>query len=200
MYPNELNVSLMVQVAQLQPIDLVSLYKRFVSLAGMGHPTFSKLAKDQRPLNGFIEAFGRSPRSLHLCTQVLGDMLEGNRPTETECILAPPNSETWHWILLAFCIHKQMRVAENVMRIMFSRGFEMDQKIWATLILGYAYSEDEAGMKKAIIVAKRYNYRIDRELLRRLWSLRRMSSEVLEELMSLRDSSVTTDELGSWTS
>ncbi|MCJ1389236.1 hypothetical protein MMC18_002092 [Xylographa bjoerkii] len=55
---------------------LLAAYERYVYYTKHNHPLIAQLAQTDHTANAFIVAFGQSPQTVHICTQVVQDMLK----------------------------------------------------------------------------------------------------------------------------
>ncbi|MCJ1379082.1 hypothetical protein MMC17_002182 [Xylographa soralifera] len=55
---------------------VLAVYERYLYYTRNNHPLIAQLAETDYTANAFIVAFGQSPRTVHICTQVVQDMLK----------------------------------------------------------------------------------------------------------------------------
>lgn len=130
-----------IQLYSQRPDDVASTYTRWREQVEAGHPTLSALATTDHIANIFLMAFIRTPSGLIHASRVVRDM---QRPlpedfTITQC---KPTVQTWSIFLHGFTRHGKVKLADQVLTYMRSKGIEPNEVTWNTLILGHARSQD----------------------------------------------------------
>ena len=161
--PPDLGLLLLTYLKQPENTDWVeALYNNYRHLLSARHPVISRLAETTHTANAFLMALGRNPRTLHLCTSVLTDimkldvsssnpskanLLQSNEDMNEELRICPPDVQTWSILVHAYLRHGQAAAAEKVIQVMRDRGMMPDQVTWNTLVAGYMRMQN---MEKAV--------------------------------------------------
>ncbi|MCJ1293953.1 hypothetical protein MMC34_005510 [Xylographa carneopallida] len=75
---------------------VLAVYERYRYHTQHNHSLIAQLAETEHTANAFTVAFGRSPRTVHICTQVVQDMLKAQVVRIDESHVPPSTSDVSH--------------------------------------------------------------------------------------------------------
>lgn len=142
MLPNKYAIDIMVraylfvasQSHSIGSSKIYDLYARFSREVSKGSPPFDNVI-EPHTYNAFMTAFIKNKSTLVRAAEVIKDL---QRP-DSRC---RPNEFTWNIFLLGFTRHGQLKLAEQVLNYMKSKGIAWTNITWNHLISGYAGAQD----------------------------------------------------------
>ena len=126
------------------PKEVLPLYERWRELVEAGDPLHADLATTDHLANVFLMAFIRTPKGLLHAARVVRDM-QRPLPPSAGVQQCKPTVQTWSIFLHGFTRHRQMKLGEQVLNYMRSKGIEPNSVTWNTLMTGYARAQDVDG-------------------------------------------------------
>ncbi|KAF7189408.1 Pentatricopeptide repeat-containing protein, mitochondrial [Pseudocercospora fuligena] len=127
-----------------------ALYQRFKSAAEAGIEPFVSMARFDHTFNAFLCTFIKFKRGLLYAAELVKDMQGKNRPKDAENPFCQPTVYTWSIFVDGFTRHGQMRLAEQVLNYMRTKGIQPNRVTYNTLVKGYAKYQDSGGMIDAL--------------------------------------------------
>ncbi|KXT07868.1 hypothetical protein AC579_9722 [Pseudocercospora musae] len=127
-----------------------ALYQRFKSAAEAGIEPFVSMARFDHIFNAFLCTFIKYKRGLLYAAEIVKDMQGKSRPKDAENPFCQPTVYTWSIFVAGFTRHGQMRLAEQVLNYMQTKGIQPNNVTFNTLVTGYANTQDLEGMIDAL--------------------------------------------------
>lgn len=125
-----------------------TIYQRYIALVENGRNPFASTALQSYCYNAFLAVFIKNKRTLINAAQVIKDM---QRLSATSPPMAtPPDVQSWSIFLEGFTRHGQLKLAEQVLTYIRSKGLEPNSITWNTLLAGYADQQDFEGLLDAM--------------------------------------------------
>ncbi|CZT20234.1 uncharacterized protein RCC_06091 [Ramularia collo-cygni] len=122
-----------------------ALYRRYRALvASRVAPWADTIDEDYIP-NAFLVALTKTKAGLLPAAAIIKDM-QRHAPDHVGPRQCEPTVQTWTILMHGFQKHGQMKMAEQVLQYMRSKGVEPDQVTWNVLVEGYAISRDSEGV------------------------------------------------------
>ena len=132
-----------------KPKEIFPLYERWRELVEAGVPHLTDLATTDHLANVFLMAFIQNPKSLIHAARVVRDM-QRPLPPSAGVEQCKPTVQSWSIFLHGFTRHGQIKLAEQVMNYMRSKGIEPNHVTWNTIMTGYARAQDVEGTARAL--------------------------------------------------
>ncbi|CAK4009523.1 Hypothetical predicted protein [Lecanosticta acicola] len=123
------------------------LYQRYKAAADAQLEPFVSTVEEDYIFNTFLMSFIKTKKGLLYAAGVIKDMQSQKLGHARRC---KPTVQTWSIFLHGFTEHKQMRLAEQVLNYMRSKGIEPNQVTWNILVTGYAAVQDVEGTLDAV--------------------------------------------------
>lgn len=129
--------------------DTLPIYERWRKLAEAGEPLLADLATTDHVANIFLVAFICTPRGLIHAARVIRDM-QRSLPDTAGVKQCQPTVQSWSIFLHGFTRHGKMKLAEQVLNYMRSKGIQPNDVTWNTLVAGYARVQSLKGTVDAL--------------------------------------------------
>lgn len=119
------------------------LYKRFRALVHLQAEPFASMVETDHISNAFLMSFIKTRKGLLYAAEVIKDMQRSSPDSKVE--QCKPTQQSWSIFLHGFTSHGQLKLAEQVLNYMRSKGIEPNKVTWNTLMVGYASAQDMEG-------------------------------------------------------
>ncbi|KAK3110382.1 hypothetical protein LTR53_015385 [Teratosphaeriaceae sp. CCFEE 6253] len=129
--------------------ETAALYTQWRQGVEAGDPALAACATTPHLSNVFLHRFTRKKSTLLQAAQVLKDM-QSPLPSSSGVEQAPPSLITWSIFLHGFAERGELKLAEQVLAYMQSKGMEPDHVTWTSLVGGYAGEQDAEGLVDAV--------------------------------------------------
>ena len=124
-------------------------YTAWRELVAAGDSELGELATHEHTSNMFLTYFIQSKHTLLQAAEIVKDM-QRPLPASLGIIQAPPNVYTWSIFLDGFARSKQVKLAEQVLGYMRSKGMEPNTVTWSSLIRGYSKTQSLESVLDAV--------------------------------------------------
>ncbi|WPG98271.1 pentatricopeptide repeat-containing protein, chloroplastic [Acrodontium crateriforme] len=125
--------------------DARQIYNNWRNLVKTGVEPLASLATTTYTSLVFLLNFIQSKSTLIHATRIVKDM-QTMLPSAANVVQHPPDVQIWSVFLHGFTKHGQMKLAEQVLEYMRSKGIEPNEITWNTLLAGYAEEQDMDGL------------------------------------------------------
>lgn len=119
------------------------LYKRLRALVNLQTKPFASMVETDHISNAFLGTFIKTKKGLLYAAEVIKDMQRPSPKLKVE--QCKPTQQSWSIFLHGFTRHGQLKLAEQVLNYMRSKGIEPNEVTWNTLMIGYAGAQDMEG-------------------------------------------------------
>lgn len=144
--PHAINIVLATYLQHGPPNrDARQIYNNWRALVKIGVEPLASLATTTHTSLVFLLDFIKSKRTLINATQIVKDM-QTMLPPSANVLQHAPDVQVWSVFLHGFTKHGQLKLAEQVLEYMRSKGIEPNEITWNTLLAGYADEQDMDGL------------------------------------------------------
>lgn len=124
------------------------IYQRYRQLVDDRTEPFASLAMTSYCYNAFLGTFTKNRRTLINAAEVIKDMQRASAESPPKSVA--PDVQSWSIFLDGFSHHRQLRLAEQVLTYMRSKGMDPNAVTWNSLLKGYAGEQDMEGLLSAV--------------------------------------------------